>query len=149
MEEFIKVSHDRGVYRALVNAGLVKEANAFVRAVQQADKATSNVGNHLIHTGVGAGMGAMAAGEGNRGMGALLGGLTGLATNKLTRMQVNRRLANPNSKFNRHAASWKNYSGGQVPQNVQNQYNKQVAVRKGINSAVLGAGAGVGLNMMT
>jgi len=63
MNNFYKTAYDAGVEQALQDFGLEKEA----------------IVRHLARGAVGAGMGAMAAGEGNRGMGALVGGVAGLA----------------------------------------------------------------------
>ena len=147
MEEFIKVSHDRGVYRALVDAGLVKEANVFLKSLQSSNRAASTAGQQILQTGLGAGMGAMAAGEGNRGMGALLGGAAGFGAGRLNRAMTKNRVANPQGKLKAMADSYKNMS--YVAPNVQRAGDATARAVRGAIAGGAGLGAGVGLNMMT
>lgn len=147
MENFIKSAHDQGVYRALVDAGLVKEANVFLQSMQKANRAASTTGQQALQMGVGAGMGAMAAGEGNRGMGALLGGAAGFGAGRLNHLRSASRMANPQGKLKAMADSYANM--GKVAPNVQRAADATFRVSRGVMAGGAGLGAGIGLNMMT
>jgi len=63
MHNFVKTAYDAGVQKALMDFGLAKEANLM---------------GLLAPGAVGAGVGAYAAGEGNRWQGGALGGAAGM-----------------------------------------------------------------------
>ena len=147
MENFIKSAHDQGVYRALVDAGLVKEANVFLQGLQKANRAASTTGQQALQMGVGAGMGAMAAGEGNRGLGAILGGAAGFGAGRLNHLRSARRIANPQGKLKATADSYANTSKAHPW--FQRASDASYKVGRGAIAGGAGLGAGVGLNMMT
>lgn len=77
-----ETAYQFGVQRALIEAGLIKEAGPLMSAVRNAAQASGLkkwVVAPALSTALGAGAGALTAGEGDRTRGALIGGLGGLA----------------------------------------------------------------------
>ena len=147
LDSFTKLAYNEGVAAALADAGLVKEANVFLKGLETANKASGTAGQQALQMGLGAGMGSLAAGEGNRGWGAILGAGAGWGAGKFNRMRAAGNIANPKDKLKAMADSYKNMS--KLSPEGQRAANLTMQAGGGIMAGAGGLGAGIGLNMMT